>query len=42
MGVCNSPDSFKENICELFEGFDMVRAYNDDVLVITKNSLRTT
>ena len=37
MGVCNSPDIFQEKISELFEGFDTVRAYIDDILVITKN-----
>ena len=38
MGVCNSPDIFQEKIAELFDGFDMVRAYIDDLLVITKNN----
>ena len=38
MRVCNSPDIFQENISELFDGFDMVRAYIDDVLVITKSN----
>ena len=27
MEFCNSPDIFQENIYELFDGFDMVRAY---------------
>ena len=36
MGVCNSPDIFQEKISELFEGFDNVRAYIDDILVINK------
>ena len=38
MGVCNSPDIFQENISELFEGFDMVRAYIDDVRLRTKGN----
>ena len=38
MGFCNSPNIFQENIFELFEGFDMVRAYIDDVLVIIENN----
>ena len=38
MGVCNSPDIFQEKISELFQGFDEVRAYIDDVLVITKEN----
>ena len=41
MRVCNSPDIFQENISELFDGFDMVRAYIDDVLVRTKTTLKT-
>ena len=40
MGVCSSPDIFQEKIYELFECFDMVRAYIDDVLVITKNTFK--
>ena len=38
MGFCNSPNIFQENIFELFEGFDMVRVYIDDVLVIIENN----
>ena len=38
MGVCNSSDIFQENISKLFYGFDMVCAYIDDVLIITKNN----
>ena len=37
MGVCNIPNIFQEKISKLFDGFDMVRAYIDDVLVTTKN-----
>ena len=40
MRVCNSPDIFQENISELFEGLNMVRAYIDDILVITKNNFK--
>ena len=40
MGVYNSPDIFQENISELFDSFDMVRAYIDDVLVINKNNFQ--
>ena len=39
MGVCNSPDIFQEKISELYDGFDMVHAYIDDVLVIPKDNL---
>ena len=35
MKVCNSPDIFQENIYEIFEVFDVVHVYIDDVLVIT-------
>ena len=38
MGLCNSPDIFQEKMNELFSGFDYVRAYIDDLLVITKGS----
>ena len=38
MEVCNSPDIFQEKILELFQGFDKVRAYIDDVLVVTKKN----
>ena len=38
MGVYNSSDIFQEKISELFDGFDIVRAYIDDVLGITKNN----
>ena len=40
MGVCNSPDIFQEKISKLFEGFDMVHFYIDDVLVITKSDFK--
>ena len=36
MGVCNRPDIFQEKISQLFDDINMVRAYIDDVLVITK------
>ena len=39
-GACNSPNIFQENIYKLFEGFDMLRAYIDDILVITKNDFK--
>jgi hypothetical protein len=38
MGLCNSPDIFQEKMSELFEGFDFVRAYIDDLLAITNGS----
>ena len=33
MGVCNSPNIFQENVPELFDSFDMVRAYIDGIFV---------
>ena len=40
MGLCNSPDIFQEKINEIFDGLDFVRAYIDDVLVLTSGKLR--
>ena len=34
MGIYNSPDIFQDQISKLFEGFDTVRSYIDDVLII--------
>ena len=36
MGICNRADIFQEKISELFKGFDTVRSYIYDILVITK------
>ena len=38
MEVCNSTIIFQERISEIFDGFDMVRAYIDNIFVITKNN----
>ena len=38
MGVCNSPDIFQEKISELFDVFNMVHAYIDDLLFINGNN----
>ena len=35
MGLCNSPDIFQERMHELMSGLDFVRAYIDDILVMT-------
>ena len=35
MGLCNSPDIFQEKMLTLMEGLEFVRAYIDDLLVIT-------
>ena len=40
MEVCNSPNILQENISKLFEGFDMLRAHIDDVLVSTTNNFK--
>jgi hypothetical protein len=37
MGLCNSPDVFQE-MNELFIGMDEVRAYIDDLLLITSGT----
>ena len=38
MGLCNSPDIFQEKMSELFIGFENVRVYIDDLLIISKGS----
>ena len=38
MGLCNSPDVFQEKMNELFDGFDYIRAYIDDLLIINKGT----
>ena len=40
MGLCNSPDIFQEKMKmnELFNGLEYVRAYIDDVLVISNGN----
>ena len=39
VGLCNSPDIFQEKMNEIFVGFEYVRAYIDDLLIITKGDL---
>ena len=39
-GLCNSPDIFQEKMSELFSGFEFVRAYIDDLLILTKDSFQ--
>ena len=38
MGLCNSPDIFQEKMSTLMQDLEYVRAYIDDLLVITKGS----
>ena len=38
MGLCNSPDIFKEKMNKFCAGFNYIPAYIDDLLVITKGS----
>ena len=38
-GICTAPDIFQEKMSEIFDGFDDVRAYLDDLLVLTKGNL---
>ena len=38
MGLCNSPDIFQEKMSELFYGLDYVRAYIDDLLIISNGT----
>ena len=39
MGVSNSPDMFQEKMNKMFRGFEFIRAYIDDQLIITKVDL---
>ena len=36
MGVANSPENFQQNINNLFHGFEFIRAYMDDLLILTR------
>ena len=38
MGIANSPDIFQSKINQLMDGLDYVRAYLDDILIVTKNT----
>jgi hypothetical protein len=39
MGIKNSPDIFQQKISDLMEGLeDFIRAYLDDILIITKGT----
>jgi hypothetical protein len=39
MGIAGSPDIFQRKMLEQMEYFEYVRAYLDDLLCISKNSL---
>ena len=38
MGLCNSPDIFQEQMSNLMQDLKYVRAYIDDLLIISKGS----
>jgi Reverse transcriptase (RNA-dependent DNA polymerase) len=38
MGLCNSPDICQEKMSELFDGFEFVRTYIDDLLTFAKGT----
>jgi len=38
MGLCNSPDIFQEKMGELMADLEFVRAYIDDLIILTKDS----
>ena len=40
MGLCNSPDIFQEKMSDLMAGLEFVRAYIDDLLIITKGDFQ--
>ena len=39
MGLCNSPDIFQEKMSTLLADLEHVKAYIDDLLIITNSSL---
>ena len=41
MGLSNSPDIFQEKMNELFSGLEYVRAYIDDLLILTNEETIT-
>ena len=38
MGLCNSSDIFQEKMNELFDGLEYIRAYIDDLLILTNGT----
>ncbi len=38
MGLCNSPDIFQEKMGELMADLEFVRAYIDDLIILTKDT----
>ena len=36
MGVCNSLNIFQDKMNEMFRGIEFIRAYIEDLLIITK------
>ena len=36
MGVANSPDILQQKMNDLFHGFEFIRVYIDDLLILTK------
>ena len=38
MGLCNTPDIFQEKMIELMAGLEFVRAYLDDLLIVSKGT----
>ena len=36
MGVADSPDIFQQKMNNLFQGFEFIPAYIDDLLILTK------
>ena len=39
MGVNKSPETFEEKMNEMFRGFEFIRAYINNLLIITKDYL---
>ena len=40
IGLCNSPDIFQEKMNKLFEGFEYVQAYIDNLMIMNNGSFK--
>ena len=36
MGVSNSPETFQQKMKDLFQGFEFIRTYIDELLILTR------
>ena len=40
MGLCNSPDIFQEKMIKLLNGLEYIRAYIDNLLIISNGNFK--